>query len=88
MTEHTLGHKNESQQALDALMAKHAQHAAYQIAESFAWSGDRDRAFEWLERAYTQRDGGLALIKTDPPLRSLHADQRFRTLLAKIGLPE
>jgi len=88
MSEHTLGHENESQQALDALMAKHARHAAYQIAESFAWSGDKDRAFEWLERAYTQRDGGLALIKTDPPLRSLHADLRFRTLLGKIGLPE
>jgi serine/threonine-protein kinase len=88
MTEHTLGHAKESQQAMDALMAKHAQHAAYQIAQSFAWSGDKDRAFEWLQRAYTQRDGGLALIKTDPPLRSLHGDQRFRTLLGTIGLPE
>jgi hypothetical protein len=88
MTEHTLGHPKESQQAMDALIAKHAQHAAYQIAEAFAWRGEKDRAFEWLERAYKQRDGGLSLIKTDPPLRSLHTDPRFGALLREIKLPE
>jgi serine/threonine protein kinase len=88
MTEHTLGHPKESQQAMDALIAKHAQHAAYQIAEAFAWRGEKDRAFEWLERAYKQRDGGLSLIKTDPPLSSLHTDPRFGALLREIKLPE
>ncbi len=36
--------------ALDALIAGYAETAAYQIAEAYAWRGDRERAFEWLER--------------------------------------
>jgi serine/threonine-protein kinase len=88
MAEHTLGHAKESQQALEELFAKHAQEAAYQIAQALAWRGEKDRAFEWLERAYQQRDGGLSAIKYDPMLRSLHADPRFNALLRKMKLPE
>jgi len=88
MAEHTLGHAAESQQALEELLAKHAHEAAYQIAQALAWRGDRDRAFEWLDRAYRQRDGGLTEIETAPLLRSLHADPRFNALLRRVKLPE
>ncbi len=88
MAEHTLRHAKESQQALEELMAKHAQEAAYQIAQALAWRGEKDRAFEWLERAYKQRDGGLSEIKIAPMLSSLHADPRFNALLRKVKLPE
>jgi TolB-like protein/cytochrome c-type biogenesis protein CcmH/NrfG len=88
MAEHTLRHAKESQQALEELMAKHAQEAAYQIAQALAWRGEKDRAFEWLERAYKQRDGGLSEIRIAPMLRSLHADPRFNALLRKVKLPE
>jgi TolB-like protein len=88
MAQHTLGHVKESQQALKELMAKHAQEAAYQIAQALAWRGEKDRAFEWLERAYEQRDGGLSEIKITPMLRSLHADGRFKALVRKVRLPE
>jgi len=87
MAEHTLGHAKESQQALEELIAKHAQEAAYQIAQACAWRGEKDRAFEWLERAYQQRDGGLSEIRYDPMLRSLRADPRFNALLRKLKLP-
>jgi tetratricopeptide (TPR) repeat protein len=88
MAEHTLGHAKDSQQALDEPIAKHALIVAYQIAEAFAWRGEKDRAFEWLERAQNQRDFGLIAIKTDPLLKSLHADPRFNALLRKMNLPE
>ena len=88
MAEHSLGHSQESQQALKELIAKHAQEQAYQIAEVCAWRGEKDRAFEWLERAYGQRDGGLSFIKIAPMLTSLHGDPRFRALLHKLQLPE
>ena len=88
MAEHTLRHTQESQQALAELIGKHAQDSAYQIAEVFGWRGEKDRAFEWLERAYQQRDGGLSSIKTDPLLTSLRADPRFNALLRKLKLPE
>jgi adenylate cyclase len=88
MTEHTLGHARASQQALDEAIAKHASDSAYQIAEAHAWRGENDGAFEWLERAYAQGDGGLAEAKIDPLLESLHEDPRYKALLRKLNLAE
>ena len=88
MAEHTLGHVKESQQALDELIAKDASGSAYQIADAYAWRGDKDKSFEWLERAYRQRDGGLSGVKVDPLLESLRGDPRFIALLRKLKLPE
>ncbi len=63
--------------------------SAYQIAEIYAFRGETDKAFEWLERAYKQRDGGLAQqMKGDPLLRSLHSDPRWSAFLKKMKLPE
>jgi TolB-like protein/Flp pilus assembly protein TadD len=87
MAEHTLGHARESQQALDALIAKYALAAAYQIADVYAWRGEPDKAFEWLDRAYELHDGGLTTIKVDPALKSLYPDPRFAVMLNKLGLP-
>jgi hypothetical protein len=47
-----------------------------------------DRAFEWLERAYVQRDVGLADIKPGAHLRSLHRDPRWGAFLRKMGLED
>jgi hypothetical protein len=88
MAEHRLGHAKESQQALDELIAEHASDGAYQVAEALAWRGEKDKAFEWLERAYNQRDGGLSEVKVDLLLDRLHGDPRFKALLKKINLPE
>ncbi len=88
MAEHTLGHARESQQALERLIAQHATGAAFQIAEAYAWRGEKDKAFDWLERAYRQRDGGLSDIKTDPPLANLRDDPRYNAFLRKMNLPE
>jgi TolB-like protein len=87
MAEHSLGHPKESQQALDALIAKYAQGAGYQIAEIYAWRGEKDHAFEWLDRAYQQHDGGLSGIKEDPVLASLRDDARFTAIVHKLQLP-
>jgi hypothetical protein len=78
----------ESQRALDELSAKHAEDAAYQNAEVYALRGENDTAFEWLERAYRQRDGGLTLITYDPLLDSVRSDARYKAFLKKMKLPE
>jgi hypothetical protein len=70
------------------LETRHAQDAAFQIAEVHAWLGASDAAFQWLERAYRQRDGGLPSIREDPFFASVHADPRFNALLRKLRLPE
>ncbi len=88
MAEHALGQAKGSQQALDELAAKYSQNSAYQIAEVYAWRGEKDRAFEWLQRAYAQHDDGLSDLKIDPLLATLRTDARYAALLKKLGLPE
>jgi tetratricopeptide (TPR) repeat protein len=88
MAEHALSHVKESQQALDELIAKHAQDSACEIAKVYAWRGEKDKAFEWLERAYQQHDGALSEVKVNVLLASLRGDSRFAALLRKMQLPE
>jgi serine/threonine-protein kinase len=86
MIEYSLGHQDKSQQALDQLIATSAQYGAYQIAEVYAWRGQKDQAFQWLERAYAQHDGGLTEVKIDPVLASLRTDPRYQAFLVKMKL--
>ena len=84
---HALGRKKEATAALTQLIEKDQQIAAYQIAEVYAFRGEVDNAFEWLERAYAQRDGGLSYVKADPLLDNVRADPRYTALLTKMRLP-
>ena len=88
IAEHALGHEQASRRALDELAAQHAAAAAYQVAETYAWRGEKDQAFEWLRRAYTQHDSGLSALKIDPLLTSLRGDPRYKALLRMTNLPE
>ena len=85
---HALGRRRESDAALAALKGKYAGDAAYQIAEVHAFRGEADLAFEWLERAYDQRDGGVTEIKYDRLMRGIVGDPRYKAFLRKLKLPE
>jgi len=87
MAYHALGRQQDSNTALTDLIAKHDTDWAYQIAEVYAFRGESDKSFEWLERAYKQRDPGLPSIKTDPLFKSLRHDPRYTALLKKMRLP-
>ena len=87
MAEHTLGHAKESQEALDQFIAKGGQAWAYGIAEIYAWRGEKDKAFEWLDRAYQQHNSDLYDFRNDATLASLRGDSRFAAMLRKMNLP-
>jgi adenylate cyclase len=78
----------ESDATLAELIAKTGETAAYQIAEVYAYRGDKDRAFEWLERARRQRDPGLSFLRRDPLLPNLHDDPRWNAFLHTMGLAD
>jgi tetratricopeptide (TPR) repeat protein len=78
----------ESDAALNELIKNDAETAAYQIGEAYAYRGDKDKAFEWLERARRQRDPGLAGLRKDPLLENLHGDPRWNTFLHTMGLAD
>jgi serine/threonine-protein kinase len=83
-----LGRKEESEAALAKLIEKFRDTAAFQVAEVYGFRGEADQAFEWLERAYVQREGALVGIKGNPLLKSLERDPRYAAFLKKMRLPE
>ena len=78
----------ESDAALAELIAKVSETGAYQIAEVYAYRNEKDKAFEWLERARRQRDAGLPLMRPDTLLSNLHDDPRWNALLGTMGLAD
>ena len=84
---HALGRQEESDTALRELIAKYQATDSYLIAEIYAFRNQSDEAFEWLDRAYAQRNSGLIHTKVDPLLKSLRNDPRFAGLLKKLNLP-
>jgi TolB-like protein len=84
---HALGRSQDSDAALSKLIATHADDSPYQIAEVYAYRGEIDQAFAWLQRSYLQRDPGLNQLKLDPLLKRLRGDPRYLDLLKKMRLP-
>ena len=85
---HDLGEVERSQRALEELIQRYGHSAALQVAEAYAWRGDRERAFQWLDRAYAQHDSGMGRLKMLRLFEKLHEDPRWGALLRRLGLPE
>ena len=83
---YALGRTKEADSALREFVDKDREDGAFQIAEIYAFRGEKDEAFRWLERAYAQRDGGLSELKGDPLLRKLENDPRYAAFLNKMHL--
>ena len=61
----------------------------FMLAAGYAVTGQTDKAFEYLEKSYEEREGqDLTLLKFDPSYKNLRSDPRFSAMLRKIGLPE
>jgi serine/threonine protein kinase/tetratricopeptide (TPR) repeat protein len=60
----------------------------YGLASYYAVTGENERALDWLERAYAQRDGTLVWIKVHPRLDGLRSEPRFREILSKMKLDQ
>ncbi len=85
---HALGQAADSDTALTKLIAEGARNYAYEIAEVYAYRGERDEALKWLDRAYVQRDATLKWIKRDPTFVKLESDPDYKAFLRKMKFPE
>ena len=83
---HALGHEAVSSSALDQLSELPVN--AFLIAQGYAYRGNVDRAFQWLERAHAQRNAVLCHVKLEPLLYNLHGDLRWSVFLRKMGLAD
>jgi TolB-like protein/tetratricopeptide (TPR) repeat protein len=86
VTYHALGRKAPSSAALEQLSELPVY--AFSNAQGNAYRGNVDQAFEWLERAYMQRNAGLCQLRIQPLLRNLHGDPRWQRFLKKMGLAD
>jgi serine/threonine-protein kinase len=73
----------------EAMVARSSQRhvPAIRIARMFAHAGDKDRAFQWLERAFQNHESPLARLRVFWDWTDLHSDPRFRDLLERLHLP-
>ena len=59
--------------------------SAYDVAVVYAGLGDRDRAFEWLNKACEEHAGFLPYIRSDPRMKAVRGDPRLQDVLRRIG---
>jgi TolB-like protein/DNA-binding winged helix-turn-helix (wHTH) protein len=85
---HTLGHAKEANAALEQAIQIRGDEQPFWIAITFAHLGQEDLAFEWLDRAYRQKDPDLPYIKTAPEFKYLRDSARYKAFLHKMNLPE
>jgi DNA-binding winged helix-turn-helix (wHTH) protein/Tfp pilus assembly protein PilF len=57
------------------------------VARLYLDLGDKDRAFEWLDKALSERDSNLLLLRNDRRWDALRSDPRFAALAGRVGLP-
>jgi len=85
MAYHALGRKSDSDTALAALIAKHETDSSCDIAYVYAFRGEADQAFAWLDKAVAYHDPGLGEIVPQNLFDKIHSDPRWLPFVRKIG---
>ena len=82
------GRSAEARAVLDELQdgVSHAYPSPVSLAQIYLHLGEKDRAFECLERACEERDPWLLWNKVNPVFESVRKDRRFQQLLSRVGL--
>ena len=78
------GQGEEAKDTQSTLIDEFSRVGGMQVARTFAWGGDTDNAFEWLERSIAEKQN-ISGLKTDPMFSSLHDDPRWNALLESLG---
>jgi len=86
------GAMHEWAKQLEYLHATNQMFVPVNLASAYAVTGDKDRAFYWLEQAYKRRGYGsvglsMVFVNRDPSLEPLHSDPRYKDLCRRVGLP-
>ena len=89
MIYHALHRKGDSDAALARLIRQAGDTWPYSVATVYAYRGEGNKAFQWLEKGLATRDSDqLEGIRGDPEFAALREDARYKTLLHKMNLPE
>jgi tetratricopeptide (TPR) repeat protein len=83
---HSLGRHEEEQPIRQRMIDEEGQFWAFSIATTYAWHGDADKAFEWLDIAIKQKDPHVTQLIFNPWLAPVRDDPRWEKILDKVGL--
>jgi TolB-like protein/lipoprotein NlpI len=81
------GRRNDALSLLEEVLAPGIT-SPYSIAAVWSALGDRDVAFEWLDKAFEQRDLQMVSLKVDPSFDGVRDDSRFAEIMNRVGLPQ
>jgi tetratricopeptide (TPR) repeat protein len=87
MTYHLLGRSTESNSALQRAIKDSEGGLTFETALAYSVRGERDLAFEWLDKAYREKSPALYKIKGEQLFGNLKADPRYAAFLKKMNLP-
>jgi TolB-like protein/Tfp pilus assembly protein PilF len=84
------GNQSEAERILNELIQKseHTYVSPYNIAIVYTGHGKREKALEWLNRAYGDHSYWMSWLKIDPRLSELRSDPQFVTLVRQVGLAQ
>ncbi|MBT8257172.1 MAG: hypothetical protein KJO49_01790 [Bacteroidia bacterium] len=83
-----MGKTEESDRLFQEFLDTYAETDPSNTADLYAFRGDYDKSFEWLEKAFLQRDPVLLEALTYPSFKPMVSEKRWKDLLDKMGLPE
>ena len=83
---HAMGKKKEADDALKDFTERFQNDWNYLLAELYAYRGEKDKAFLWLENAYNKKDSWLVFLKGDPLMKNLKSDDRYHNFFKKMNL--
>ena len=82
------GNTAAAQKILDTLFVENKQEpvSPFFFALVYAGLNDKEKALEWLEKAYEEKSGSVRYLKMEPRLQNLRNEPRYIALMKKIGL--
>lgn len=85
---HAMGKTDEAKALLDEFVREYGEDSWPNIASVYAYRGEKDEAFKWLNLAYENRDGSTLENLNGPEMENLWGDPRWNKFINKLGLPK
>jgi tetratricopeptide (TPR) repeat protein len=84
-----IGNKAEARRAIQDLLRSSSRGYGFssQLVGTYAYLGEKDRAFQALEQTFQERNGSLIVMRVEPAWEILRTDPRFEELARRVGLP-
>ncbi len=84
----SLNRTTESDQLLVDFISKYGQTDLANIARIYAYRGEKDKSFEWLNKAYEHPDTSLLEVLIMPDFKPMHNDPRWHEIIRRMDLPD